>query len=92
MAKLADAHASEACSRKGLKVQILFPALERRLFPFLKEGWQSGPLRGIANPMSSNARTGSNPVPSATAVFLPIEHILLNGYNWQDMYELKANG
>ena len=26
MAKLADAHASEACSRKGLEVQILFPA------------------------------------------------------------------
>lgn len=26
MAKLADAHASGACSRKGLGVQILFPA------------------------------------------------------------------
>ena len=29
------------------------------------ESWQSGPMRGIANPMSRKARTGSNPVLSA---------------------------
>ena len=53
---MADKHASEACARKSVGVQ---------LSPLTQERWLSGPKRGVANPLSSNARAGSNPALSA---------------------------
>ena len=66
---MADKHASEACARKGVGVQLSPLAqnivkLSRQLN--LMERWLSGPKRRVANPLSSNARAGSNPALSAS--------------------------
>lgn len=65
--EMADKHASEACALTGVGVQVSPPA-HNWLYNWEAknmESWQSGPMRGIANPLSRKTRTGSNPVLSA---------------------------